>query len=406
MARALATERSSRSSAGFVIKGVVTIPVAAVSPGGTGAVNARDGASALAAPAPPCDESGMEPLGPQRAADGPADRALLDVREDDVFARGHLAGSGHLPRRELLERRAELPPRGTGILVVAGSAAGGGGGRRGARGDGLRRGRLPRRPARRGAGRPRRLRPAARLWRPARFLEEALPRVLAALPPGRGPTALDVACGAGRDAVFLAGHGFAVEARDHAPEALERARALAGREGVELRTVVCDLERAGLPPPERPFDLVVCFRFLHRPLFPWIEAAVAPGGWLVYETYRAGQERFGRPRRAHFLLAPRRAGRGLPGARDGPLRGARPAGRPRDGPPAGPQANRLTPGQAIRRAVPLAERISAMEPNPLLSSMQTRWTQDVLSRNVSGAWPIRPWRVRPLGVLPGCWRDD
>ena len=128
--------------------------------------------------------------------------------------------------------------------------------------------------------------------------------MLAALPPGRGPTALDVACGAGRDAVFLAGHGFAVEARDHAPEALERARALAGREGVALRTVVCDLERAGLPPPERPFDLVVCFRFLHRPLFPWIEAAVAPGGWLVYETYRDGQERFGRPRRAHFLLRP------------------------------------------------------------------------------------------------------
>lgn len=244
----------------------------------------------------------MEPIGPQRAADGPAGRVVLDVREGEAFALGHLAGSGHLPRRELLERRAELPPRGTGILVVADGAAEAAEAAAALEAmgyDGVAfldapLGELPEGLADQ--------RPAARLWRPARFLEEVLPRVLAALPPGRGMTALDVACGAGRDAVFLAGHGFAVEARDHAPEALERARALAGREGVALRTVVCDLERAGLPPPERPFDLMVCFRFLHRPLFPWIEAALAPGGWLVYETYRAGQERFGRPRRAHFML--------------------------------------------------------------------------------------------------------
>jgi SAM-dependent methyltransferase len=226
------------------------------------------------------------------------------VRDGETFARGHLAGSGHLPRRELLERRAELPPRGTGILVVAGSAAEAAEAAAALEAmcyDGVA---FLDAPLTEVPGGLADLRPAARLWRPARFLEEALPRVLAALPPGREPTALDVASGAGRDAVFLAGHGFAVEARDHAPEALERAQALACRQGVALSTVACDLERAGLPPPERPFDLVICFRFLHRPLFPWMEAAVAPGGWLIYETYRDGQERFGRPRRAHFLLRP------------------------------------------------------------------------------------------------------
>ncbi|MEK7331676.1 MAG: hypothetical protein AAB113_12845, partial [Candidatus Eisenbacteria bacterium] len=44
------------------------------------------------------------------------------------------------------------------------------------------------------------------------------------------------------------------------------------------------------------------FRFLHRPLFPHIERALAPGGWLVYETFRRGQERFGRPTHPRFLL--------------------------------------------------------------------------------------------------------
>ncbi|HKQ59102.1 MAG TPA: rhodanese-like domain-containing protein, partial [Candidatus Eisenbacteria bacterium] len=47
------------------------------------------------------------------------DRIVLDVREDDAFARGHLAGAGNLPRREFTERRTELPPRDAAVLVVA-----------------------------------------------------------------------------------------------------------------------------------------------------------------------------------------------------------------------------------------------------------------------------------------------
>jgi hypothetical protein len=48
----------------------------------------------------------------------------------------------------------------------------------------------------------------------------------------------------------------------------------------------------------------MCFRFLHRPLFPAMARALRPGGHLVYETYRVGQERFGRPKRPQFLLEP------------------------------------------------------------------------------------------------------
>ena len=45
-------------------------------------------------------------------------------------------------------------------------------------------------------------------------------------------------------------------------------------------------------------------RFLHRPLLPWLERALAPGGALVYETFRTGQERHGRPKQARYLLQP------------------------------------------------------------------------------------------------------
>jgi len=55
-----------------------------------------------------------------RSAEFGLDRfVLLDVRDEHDFLDGHLEGSGHLPVAELTERRGELPPRDTEILVVA-----------------------------------------------------------------------------------------------------------------------------------------------------------------------------------------------------------------------------------------------------------------------------------------------
>ena len=68
--------------------------------------------------------------------------------------------------------------------------------------------------------------------------------------------------------------------------------------------MVCDLEQPEPPLPEHAWDLVVCVRFLHRPLLPRIARALAPGGHLVFETFRDGQQRFGKPVRARFLLQP------------------------------------------------------------------------------------------------------
>jgi hypothetical protein len=72
-----------------------------------------------------------------------------------------------------------------------------------------------------------------------------------------------------------------------------------------LEAIEADLED-GRPFPllGRQFAAVVCTNYLHRPLFPALVAAVAPGGVLIYETFTQGHERLGRPRRPEFLLEP------------------------------------------------------------------------------------------------------
>ncbi|MGH7742022.1 MAG: rhodanese-like domain-containing protein [Candidatus Eiseniibacteriota bacterium] len=226
--------------------------------------------------------------------------AILDVRDSTAFARGHLPGSGHLPEAEWETRRSELPARDQPVLVAAESAER-------AR-EAAARLRLLGYPeavaleASIGDWAPALDRSAARaLWRPSESLRWALERFGADLPRGR---AADLASGSGRDAVWLAMQGFQIEAWDRAPESLKRARELAERFGVTLSTVECDLERDRPPLPESRYSLLTCFRFLDRDLPRRMARALMPGGLLVYETFRVGQERFGRPKRMQFLLRP------------------------------------------------------------------------------------------------------
>jgi len=116
---------------------------------------------------------------------------------------------------------------------------------------------------------------------------------------------------------------------DDDPDILASAEALARRNGVRITTTVRDLERRDTRLPEGRYALVTVFRFLHRPLLPAIGRALAPGGRLVYETFRRGQARFGRPTHPRFLLEDgelRTAFPGLvverydePGPEDGPI---------------------------------------------------------------------------------------
>ena len=120
----------------------------------------------------------------------------------------------------------------------------------------------------------------------------------AALIPA-GARVLDLACGHGRHAHFFAARGAYVLAVDRDATALAT---LAGMAGIEVR--LADLEGGAWPFAGERFDAVVVSHYLHRPLFPLLRAALADDGALLYETFSAGNEAYGRPSNPAFLLRP------------------------------------------------------------------------------------------------------
>ena len=109
----------------------------------------------------------------------------------------------------------------------------------------------------------------------------------------RGPV-LDVASGAGRHARVFLRRNLPVVAVDR------DAQSIPG-----VRFVQADLED-GSPWPfgGECFGAIVVTNYLHRPLLPVLKAALAEGGVLIYETFMAGNERYGRPSNPNFLLRP------------------------------------------------------------------------------------------------------
>jgi SAM-dependent methyltransferase len=110
-------------------------------------------------------------------------------------------------------------------------------------------------------------------------------------------TVLDVACGSGRHLRWLQSLGFAVTGVDRDTQALEPLRPLG-------RVIVADIEHAAWPLDGETFNAVVVTNYLWRPLLATIVASVAPGGVLIYETFAAGNEAFGKPSNPDFLLLP------------------------------------------------------------------------------------------------------
>ncbi|HEX3862448.1 MAG TPA: methyltransferase domain-containing protein [Stellaceae bacterium] len=114
----------------------------------------------------------------------------------------------------------------------------------------------------------------------------------------RGGHVLDLAAGSGRHAKLFLDMGFAVTAVD---------RDIAGlrwlvKHGCDVREI--DLETGAPWALGGGYDGIVVTGYLHRPLFPALAAALAPGGVLIYETFALGNERLRRPRNPDFLLRP------------------------------------------------------------------------------------------------------
>ena len=95
--------------------------------------------------------------------------------------------------------------------------------------------------------------------------------------------ALDLACGVGHNALFLAEAGYECYGIDGSIEGLRLAAAQARARQCRLRLLAADLDV--YPLPERHFRVIVVSRFLNRERVPALEASLAPGGLLLYQTF-------------------------------------------------------------------------------------------------------------------------
>lgn len=103
-------------------------------------------------------------------------------------------------------------------------------------------------------------------------------------PPSHGGLALDLACGLGHDAVFLAQKGYRVVAIDGSRVGLARGLASAREVGVDGQVLFAQADLDHFRPAVDRFELVCVLRFLSRDLFPWLLRALKPGGRLIYAT--------------------------------------------------------------------------------------------------------------------------
>lgn len=114
------------------------------------------------------------------------------------------------------------------------------------------------------------------------------------LVPGR---ALDLACGPGRNALFLAEHGWRVRAVDGSKVAIERLRA--SNPSIDARVVDLEAGELAAVAPET-YDLILSCYYLQRSLIPSMKAALRPGGFLIIIVHITGADQpQGTPTRAY-----------------------------------------------------------------------------------------------------------
>lgn len=207
----------------------------------------------------------------------------LDVRTEREHEEiGHIPGSLLLPLPLLASGPAVLPEDGRAVVVYCA--------------DGVRSFRAVRRLGEAGVGNLYNMKGGLKAWEgsveqgasPVAGPSSWLVANSTLVAPGA--RTLDVACGRGRHALLLAAAGNMVRAIDRDEAHVQRLGALARRLRLPIDVSCVDLETA--PPDLGPtdlgedeWDLVLVFRYLHRPLFPALVRAVRPGGVLLYETF-------------------------------------------------------------------------------------------------------------------------
>ncbi|WFE68702.1 methyltransferase domain-containing protein [Thiomicrospira sp. R3] len=133
-------------------------------------------------------------------------------------------------------------------------------------------------------------------WRPNSLLIEQL----SYLQP-KFKHALDLGCGGGRDAIYLAQQGWQVSAIDEQQRVLNCATALAELHHVKVDWLKKDLRKPASLPKES-FDLIMMIRFLDRDLFEFMRKHCRSDGYVLIQTFVQGVDAFGSPKNPNYIL--------------------------------------------------------------------------------------------------------
>ena len=136
-------------------------------------------------------------------------------------------------------------------------------------------------------------------YRPRTWASPFLEQWMDHFPRGR---ALDLACGAGRNALRLAEAGHQVDAVDISRAAITMARTEAEHRGLEVAWQVADLDDA--PLPADTYDAITVIRYVNRNLWPRLITALAQNGWLLIEHHLQTTADVDGPRSHDFRLEP------------------------------------------------------------------------------------------------------
>ena len=136
--------------------------------------------------------------------------------------------------------------------------------------------------------------------KPAKLVKEFLPLIKHQVQANK---VLDLACGSGRNGLFLSKHNIPVTFADNNPSALQdiAASELFDRENSETWLIDFELEKSK-PLKCKMFDAIIVFNYLHRPLMDEIKECLVEGGLLLYETFTSDQALIGRPKNPDYLL--------------------------------------------------------------------------------------------------------
>lgn len=243
--------------------------------------------------------------------DEPQEAGIIDIRSKEEFDKGHILGSTSLPADVLPRLLCALPPRDINKSIRLALAIS-------PDEDGSEQARIAQEAMESSwytitrTITPNELftdrSPSRRLWQPNSSLASVVERIEALAAQDSMPlTALDIACGSGRDAVFLATRGWQkTVGMDYQQRLLDCATLLAEFEGCPPGSVVMqnvDVYQLDAEVYKEQYTLVHFARFLHRPMLApetgVIPKLVAPGGFLVCHTFMEPCKKPGKPQ---FLL--------------------------------------------------------------------------------------------------------